>query len=90
MFGYDVDDFDQMIEAFNARLHPDDLQRVTDALQGCIDTCGSTRQYRVVRPDGETRWVHARGRALSGPDGTAERLLGAPSTPPASGPAPRA
>ena len=33
MFGYDVDDFDQTIEAFNARLHPDDLPRVTDALQ---------------------------------------------------------
>jgi GAF domain-containing protein len=78
MFGYDVTDFDQTIEAFNARLHPDDLQRVTDALQGCIDACGEYEsEYRVVRPDGETRWVHARGRALCGPDGTAERLLGA-------------
>jgi serine phosphatase RsbU (regulator of sigma subunit)/PAS domain-containing protein len=34
-------------------------------------------QYRVVLPDGETRWVHARGRALCGPDGVAQRLLGA-------------
>ena len=39
---------------------------MTDALQGCIDTCGEYEsEYRVVRPDGETRWVHARGRAAA-------------------------
>jgi serine phosphatase RsbU (regulator of sigma subunit)/PAS domain-containing protein len=78
MFGYDVEGFDQSIEAFNARLHPDDLPRVSEALRGCIETCGEFEsEYRVVLPDGETRWVHARGRALCGPDGVAERLLGA-------------
>ena len=54
------------------------MARVDEALQLCIDTCGEfDSEYRVVRPDGETRWVHARGRALPGPDGTAVRLLGA-------------
>jgi PAS domain S-box-containing protein len=78
MFGYDADTFEQTIEAFTDRLHPDDLARVHDALQSCIDTCGEfDSEYRVVRPDGETRWVHARGRALPGDDGTAVRLLGA-------------
>jgi GAF domain-containing protein len=78
MFGYDVEGFDQSIEAFNARLHPDDLQRVSEALRGCIEACGEFEsEYRVVVPGGDTRWVHARGRALRGPDGTAERLLGA-------------
>jgi PAS domain S-box-containing protein len=78
MFGYDVDTFEETIEAFNDRLHPDDLARVTDLLQACIDACGEyDAEYRVVRPDGETRWVHARGRALAGPDGRTVRLLGA-------------
>jgi serine phosphatase RsbU (regulator of sigma subunit)/PAS domain-containing protein len=78
MFGYDVTSFDRSIEAFNARLHPDDLRRVSELLQQCIDVCGDyDAEYRVVRPDGETRWVHARGRAVAGPDGTAVRLLGA-------------
>jgi serine phosphatase RsbU (regulator of sigma subunit)/PAS domain-containing protein len=78
LFGYDTGDFDHSIEAFNARLHPDDLARVTEALQSCIDTCGELdTEYRVMPPDGEARWVHARGRALSGPDGTAVRVLGA-------------
>jgi serine phosphatase RsbU (regulator of sigma subunit) len=78
LFGYDVDTFEQKIEAFNARLHPDDLVRVTDALQVCIDSCGEyDAEYRVIRPDGETRWVRARGRALAGPDGRTTRVLGA-------------
>lgn len=78
MFGYDVTDFDESIESFNARLHSDDLPRVTEALQACIATCGDYEaEYRVIRPDGDVRWVHARGRALAGADGTAVRVLGA-------------
>jgi serine phosphatase RsbU (regulator of sigma subunit)/PAS domain-containing protein len=78
LFGYDPTAFEQTIDAFNARLHPDDLPRVTEALQNCVATCGELEsEYRVLLPDGETRWVHARGRAVPGDDGTAERVLGA-------------
>jgi PAS domain S-box-containing protein len=78
MFGYERGSFDESIAAFDARLHPDDLSRVTETLQRSIATCGEFDcEYRIVRPDGETRWVHARGRALAGPDGSAVRLLGA-------------
>ena len=78
MFGYDAETFDHSIAAFSARLHPDDLLRVTETLQHSIDTCGEyDAEYRVVRPDGDTRWVHARGRTLAGPDGSAVRCLGA-------------
>ena len=78
MFGYDAAGFDASIAAFNARLHPGDLLRVSEALQHAIDTCGEyDAEYRVVLPDGETRWVHARGRALAGADGSAVRVLGA-------------
>jgi PAS domain S-box-containing protein len=78
MFGYDVTDFEESIAAFNARLHPDDLPRVTEALQTCIATCGEFEaEYRVLRPDGDVRWVHARGRAVASPDGVSARVLGA-------------
>jgi serine phosphatase RsbU (regulator of sigma subunit)/PAS domain-containing protein len=78
LFGYDVGVFDQSIEAFNARVHPDDLARVTEAVATCIATCGELEtEYRIVRPDGDTRWVQARGRALNGEDGAASRFLGA-------------
>jgi PAS domain S-box-containing protein len=78
MFGYDAETFEQSIEAFNARLHPDDLPRISEHLRHCIDNCGELdAEYRVLRPDGDMRWVHARGRGLAGPDGTAVRVLGA-------------
>jgi PAS domain S-box-containing protein len=78
MFGYTPDDFGGTIDAFNARVHPDDLPRVTDALQTSIETCGEYEaEYRVVWPGGETRWVQARGRTLSDEQGTATRVLGA-------------
>ncbi|MGY2001417.1 SpoIIE family protein phosphatase [Blastococcus sp. SYSU DS1024] len=78
LFGYDTEGFDQTIEAFHARLHPDDQEPVGEALQQAIDECGDfDATYRVIRPDGETRWVHARGRALPDRRGSAVRLLGA-------------
>ena len=78
MFGYDVDSFDESIEAFNARLHPADLLRVTADLQHAVDAVDVfDSEYRVVLPTGEVRWIGARGRALGGEDGRAIRLLGA-------------
>ena len=78
MFGYTVDGFDHTIEAFNARLHPDDLGRVGEALQSSIESIGDfDAEYRIVLPDGGTRWVHARGRTVADAEGRAERLLGA-------------
>jgi serine phosphatase RsbU (regulator of sigma subunit)/PAS domain-containing protein len=78
MFGYDLSTFDRSITGFNERLHPDDLARVTQALEQAIETCGDFASiYRVCRPDGTVRWVSARGRTLCDPGGRAVRLLGA-------------
>ncbi|MGZ4549897.1 MAG: SpoIIE family protein phosphatase [Blastococcus sp.] len=78
MFGHVPATFDQSIDAFRERLHPDDARRVEEILQNSIDGCGDyDAEFRIVRPDGDTRWVHARGQVLCGADGTPERLLGA-------------
>jgi PAS domain S-box-containing protein len=78
MFGFADHEFDQTIESFVERLHPDDVGRVTGALRDAVAACGEyDAEYRIVRTDGETRWIHARGRALAGEDGRAARLLGA-------------
>jgi len=78
LFGIGRDAFEGTIEAFETRLHPDDLPRVTRTLAEAVETGGAFQaEYRVVLPDGRTRWLDARGRALLGPDGTAVRLLGA-------------
>src|SRR3954447_14623754 len=77
MFGYDADTFEQTIEAFNARLHPDDFGRVNEALQNAIAAVGEFEaDYRVQLPSGETRWVAARGKALGEPGQPATRFIG--------------
>jgi PAS domain S-box-containing protein len=78
LFGYVHGEFDGTIDAFDARLHPDDLERVKQAIDTAVSTCGDFEaEYRVVQPGGGTRWVQARGKALCDEAGAATRLLGA-------------
>lgn len=79
LFGLDEDGFGGTIEAFNRCVHPDDIGRVSDALQRAIATCGDyDAEYRVVRPDRSVRWIEARGHAFADrPDGPPVRLVGA-------------
>jgi PAS domain S-box-containing protein len=78
IFGLSRAELSGTIEDFNAVLHPDDLERVSEAIQVAVEGCGPyIAEYRVVRPDGGLRWVRARGVALAGADGSAVRLLGA-------------
>ena len=78
LFGFDDGCFDQTIEAFKARLHPDDVDRVEALLSRSVDAVGEySAEYRVVLPGGQQRWVAARGRALADESGRAVRMLGA-------------
>lgn len=50
------------LEAFVAVMHPEDRQRVVDAIGRAIEVRSAyEEEYRVVRPDGAVRWVIARG-----------------------------
>ncbi len=57
-----------------ATLHPDDRQRVLDAIAAATRPDAPApyaEEYRVVHPDGSVRWVFAKGRANftgAGPD----------------------
>ena len=78
LFGLDRDTFTGDIEAFYAAVHPDDLARVTHALQAAIESCGRyAAEYRIILPTGDVRWITARGAALSDDTGVATRLIGA-------------
>src|SRR4051812_18790178 len=78
LFGYESEDFDRSIQGFNVRLHPEDLPGVTALLQHAIDTCGEYEaEYRVLTPNGTSRWLAARGRALCDEHGVTVRVLGA-------------
>lgn len=60
------------------RIHPEDRERVTGALEGSVSHGADyAAEYRVLLPDGTQRWLAARGRPLYDADGTAVRLVGA-------------
>ena len=49
-------------ERWSDYLHPDDRERVTGAFGGMVGDARSLDiEFRIVRPDGEVRWVHSRG-----------------------------
>jgi PAS domain S-box-containing protein len=78
LFGLDRETFAGDIEAFNTAVHPDDLPRVTQALQTAIASCGRyAAEYRIILPNGDLRWITARGATLCDDTGVATRLIGA-------------
>lgn len=66
----------QTLEHYEQLLHPDDrpefrnLSRI--ASSGVVDD----REYRVLRPNGEMRWIRSFGTLLHSRDGRPERLIG--------------
>ena len=77
IFGLTEETFDGNIAAFNRAVLPEDAERVGQAIARAIDTLGIYEaEYRIVLPDGGTRWVQARGQALADATGTAARLIG--------------
>lgn len=77
IFGIPSDAYTSPLDEFFLHVHPDDRQRVIDA----VDDAREYRkpyaaEFRVVRPDGAIRWLTARGEFYYAPNGTAERMLG--------------
>ena len=74
--------FQPSLETYLGSVHPQDLPRVQQRLQGAIATrTDFAHDYRLLLPDGTQRWVHARGRpvldsqgALTGLQGTCQDI----------------
>ena len=64
-------------ERYQSFLHPGDRDTSTEVVTRALETAeGFTFDHRVIRPDGAERIFHARGRVVTGPDGTPVRMLG--------------
>lgn len=67
------------MEAFLARVHPDDRAKVADAVKRVAADAQSQAEvsYRVRHQSGSWAWLHSRGRAVAhAADGTATRIVG--------------
>ncbi|MBD3885473.1 PAS domain S-box protein [Phormidium tenue FACHB-886] len=56
-------------------IHPDDRDRV-EAKLSCQTRGEYDEEYRIIRPDGQTRWIHDRGFPVSNEQGIIYRVAG--------------
>lgn len=64
-------------ELFLSRVHPEDRDAVDEAIERARATSPTFEfEYRVLRPDGETRWLISRGRYVRNDRGGISELIG--------------
>ncbi|WP_158751725.1 PAS domain-containing protein [Acidobacterium sp. S8] len=77
IFGIRGDTHDGHLEDFRSHVHPEDLVAFETAVAEARDKRRSyAAEFRVVRKDGDFRWISARGRFYFTPNGEPERMLG--------------
>ena len=65
-------------ERFVASIHADDQPALDEKVQIAMETAGEfSAEYRVIRPDGEIRWIFTKGRVYHDRQGQPLRLPGA-------------
>ena len=78
MIGFEEDsDWGSAVEFWQSRLHPDDSERVEQAIRDHTERrVPYDIEYRLQTRDGEWRWFVARGQAQWNADGQAIRMAG--------------
>lgn len=56
----------QPVEDFVSRIHPDDREKAAAAIHEAVERCEPyLTEFRIVRPDGLSRWVRDRGQTFT-------------------------
>ncbi len=77
MFGIKGDNHNSQLGDFRSHVHPEDLPAFETAVAEARDRRGPyAAEFRVVRKDGNLRWISAKGKFYFTPNGEPERMLG--------------
>ncbi|MCI0409889.1 MAG: PAS domain-containing protein, partial [Acidobacteria bacterium] len=76
LYGRKVADYFADKDLWLQSIHPEDRERMVSALSALLTHGILELEYRIVRPDGEVRWVRDRGRVIPGDCGEIVRLGG--------------
>lgn len=77
LFGVDPDKKSASFDLWNNILHADDKECATARIEEALSThTDLDSEYRIIRPDGEVRWVHALGHGVYDIEGRAIRMYG--------------
>jgi diguanylate cyclase (GGDEF)-like protein/PAS domain S-box-containing protein len=77
IFGAAPDSFEPTFERYLDFVHPDDRSDRRLAVERALTEGSSSGLHRIVRPDGEVRWLESRLRVVPDEQGNARRLIGA-------------
>ena len=70
-------DFNGTFEKFAELLHPDDAVRVMETVESALaQKSDYTDEFRIIRPDGELRWLFNLGQAIYDSNGNPVQLIG--------------
>jgi diguanylate cyclase (GGDEF)-like protein/PAS domain S-box-containing protein len=70
MYGHDPSTAVPTLENFIATVHPDDRQRLLDVDSQPLHGSGvEPFEFRIVRPNGEVRWIYRYAESFAGSDG---------------------
>lgn len=68
------------LDGFNAwwieTVHSDDRQKAAEALRGPANGAVCEAEYRIIRPDGATRWIHDRTTVIADAKGEPQKIAG--------------
>ncbi|HEY9145282.1 MAG TPA: PAS domain-containing protein, partial [Thiobacillus sp.] len=77
LFGHPEGTLETTYGNFLAAVHPDDRQKVADAVKACVEHGAEYNiEHRVVWPDGSVRWLLERGDVVRDVAGIPLRMLG--------------
>jgi PAS domain S-box-containing protein len=77
LYGLPVGGFGGRYEDWKQAVHPDDRDRAeAERRRAVAERTELDTEFRIVRPDGETRWITTKGKVFYGSDGEPVRMLG--------------
>ncbi len=76
VYGRAVSEFLENPNLWFEVVHPEERGRIRYFWEQRLTTGANELEYKIIRPDGEVRWIHERGQVTRDQDGTAIRLEG--------------
>jgi len=77
IYGVDKENHIATYEGYLAMLHADDREAVQNIILGAVHTKEDiVFEERIIRPDGETRYLKSWGRVICDSDGNPEKMIG--------------
>ncbi len=77
IYGFEPNEFSPTLKTVEEVFHPDDRHLLRAAIDDVNHEADSYDfEHRIVRPDGEVRWIHRRGEAVRGEGGEPLRMIG--------------